>query len=792
MRALQRKLLRDLWGNAGTLATVVAIIAVGTGSYIGLASAQRILTASQSAYYRDYRLADFWVDVKKAPLTAVEQVAAMPGIADVEPRVVFDLIIDLPAKTRPLVGRLISTPPHDFHRTINGICLIRGTGFSPGRDEEVILSESFAQAHGLRLGDRIDLILNRKRESFVIIGTAISPEFVYMVRGQGDVLPDPEHFGILYVKDSYAREVLDFKDACNQIVGRLVPGAQRDLDRLLQRIDRLLKPYGVILTTPRERQSSHRFLSDEIRGLGVSAAIMPVIFLGVAALVLNVLMTRLAERQRSIVGTLKAIGYSDRRILVHFLGFGLAVGVAGGLAGNLLGVTLAAAMVEMYKDFFQFPAFVYRAHPLLLLTGLAISVFFSVAGTAKGAWAVLRLQPAEAMRQKPPERGGAIFLERFQRAWRSLGFRTHIALRSMMRNRIRTATGIVSTALATSIIFTSLVLYDSMFYLVDFQFEQVARSDVDIGMRDERSNEALFEARALPGVDYAEPILALACELRNGPISRRMGVMGLAREHRLTTPTQPDMKPVVIPPEGLVLSTKLAEIMQVDVGNALELTPVRGRPLPRYTFVAGVTEGFLGLECYADRRYLSRLVGESAAVNSIQLAVDPTRSAALYAAIKKLPNAQGLSVRADTRAGIEETLLSTSAFSLGLLVIFAGVIAFGTMLNNSLVEIGDRLREVSTFRVLGYQPGQVAGIFLRQNLITFLLGILLAAPLGYGMVLGTSRAYDTELFRMPVVIRPMVALASAALVWLFVLAAQWFVYRQVCKLDWLEGIKVKE
>ena len=179
-------------------------------------------------------------------------------------------------------------------------------------------------------------------------------------------------------------------------------------------------------------------------------------------------------------------------------------------------------------------------------------------------------------------------------------------------------------------------------------------------------------------------------------------------------------------------------------------------------------------------------------MNSIQLAVDPTRSDALYAAIKQLPNAQGLSVRADTRASIEETLLSTSAFSLGLLVIFAGVIAFGTMLNNSLVEIGDRLREVSTFRVLGYQPGQVAGIFLRQNLITFLLGILLAAPLGYGMVWATAKAYDTELFRMPVVIRPTVALASAALVWLFVLAAQWFVYRQVCKLDWLEGIKVKE
>lgn len=792
MRALHRKLIRDLLGSAGTLLSVVAIIAIGAGSFVGLGSAQRILEASQAAYYREYRFADFWIDVKKAPLSAIERIAELPEITSLDARVVFDVILDLEGKERPLAGRLISTPARGFDRTLNGICLIRGSGFSDDRDEEVILSEAFAQTHDLEIGDRIRLILNRKRESFVIVGTAISPEYVYMVRGPGDLVPDPEHFGILYVKDEYAREVLGFKDACNQIVGRLVSRAPDHVDVLLERIDRMLSPYGVLEITPRWRQASHRILSDEITGLAVSATIMPAIFLGVAALVLNILMIRLAQRQRTTIGTLKALGYSDRSVMSHYLSFGVVVGIVGGLAGAALGISLAYGMIEMYKDFFQFPSFLFCYHPDLLLIGVAISVAFAVAGTVRGVREVLRLRPAEAMRQRPPERGGSIVLERFPRLWRAMGFRTQMALRSLFRNRTRTLTAIVATMLATAIIFMALAMYDSFLYLVEYQFDMVAHSDVDVGMRDEKSTSALFEARKLPGVDYAEPVLGLRCDLRHGRSARRMTITGLSPQHRLTTPMGADDKPIRIPSDGLVLSRKLAELLEARVGDPLELTPVRGRRDTKRVRVASVVESFLGMDCYADARYLSRVVGESLAVNSVQLAVNPAEVPELYGKIKNLPNAQGLSVRADAKHNIEKTVVETSILSIGLMVVFAGVIAFGSTLNNALIEIGDRVREISTLRVLGYGPGQIAGILFRQSMVTFTVGLLLAFPLGYGMIVAVAAAYDSELYRMPVVVRPMIVVYTVALALAFVLAAQWIVYRQIKKLDWLEGVKIKE
>ena len=792
MRTLSRKLGRDLLGNAGTLVSVVAIIAVGTGCFIGMGSAVRILSLSRATYYGEYRFADFWVHVKKAPLTAVERIARLEGMEAVEGRVVFEVILDVPGEERPLTGRLLSTPRQHADRTLNGLCLVRGSGFSDDRREELILSEAFAREHGLAPGDRVGLILNRKRQSFVIAGTAISPEYVYMVRGEGDLVPDPKHFGILYVEEGYAREVLDFQDACNEVVGRVVGGADADVEAMAQDVARILHPYGVLSTTPRERQASHRFLSDEIEGGRVSSTLIPGIFLLVAALVLNVVMSRFAERQRSIIGTLKALGYSNKKVFLHFLAFGVAVGVVGGIVGNILGIALAAGMVEMYKGFYQFPRFVYEVYPDLLVIGMIISVVFALVGTAKGVWSVLRLEPAEAMRQKPPERGGMIFLEHFPRLWKRLGFRTQMAMRSLVRNRFRTMTGVLATALAGSLIMLSLIMYDSLWFLVDFQFDRIVHSDVDIGLRDEQSIAGLYEARQLPGVDYAEPLLGVRCDLRNGRYERRMGIMGLAYRHRLTTPVRADLEPIEIPREGLVMSRKLAELLDLKEGDSLEVKPVRGRREPVQAHLASIVESYIGLDCYADLHYLSSLVGEYAAVNSVQTTVDPPRRADLYRTLKGLPNAQGLSVAADTRANIEGTFLTTMSGTLWIVIIFAGIIAGGSILNNALIEIGDGVRDISTLRVVGYQPRQIAAIFFRQSMITTAIGIVIALPLSYGLTLALVQAYNTELYRMPVVVKAPTVLLSAGMMVAFVLLAQAVVYRQIRKLDWLEGIKVKE
>jgi len=792
VRTLNRKVWRELRENAVSVAVIVLIIAIGVAAFVGFGATQRILKASQHAYYRRYRFADFWVPVKKAPLSVLRRIERFPEIQELRARVVFDVVVDVPGEVEPLTGRLISTPVTGFDRTLNGICLTRGSGFSDHSDQEVILSESFARVHGLEPGRRIHVVLNRKWQTFRVVGWAISPEYVYAVRGPGDILPDPKHFAVLYVKEDYARQVLGFQDAFNELVGRLVPSRAGSVDEVLAKIERVLQPYGVLDKIPRRRQPSHRFLSDEIEGLGITATVMPAIFLGVAALVLNIVLLRLCQRQRTIIGTLKALGYTNREVTAHYLLFGLVVGAVGGLVGCVLGAATTHGMIVVYHSFFQFPEFLERPYPLLMLAGLLVSLTFALLGSLHGVSKVLRLQPAEAMRPRPPEWAAPALLQRLACVWHLLAFRTRWAIRNLLRNPLRTTTSIVATALSISIIFMALVMYDSFFFLLDFQFERVLHADVDLTLQDEMPASALYEVERLPGVDYAEPLFAMACDLRNGRFSRRLAVVGLPRRHRLTTPVQEDGRPVRIPRQGLVLSRKLAELLHVRPGQTLELTPVRGRQRTVRARVAAVVETYLGMDCYADRRYLCSLVGEYAALNSAQLLVDYSELPSFYKYVKKLPGVRGLSVRAEARRNIEQMLVETTVISIGLMVLFAGAIGFGSTVNWALIEISDRMREISTLRLLGYQPWEISAMLFHQTLVTFVFGTLLSFPLGLFSVHAIAQAYDSELYRMPVVVRLPVVGVTVVLAFVFVLLAQWVIHRQVQRLDWLEGVKVKE
>ena len=417
MSVLDRKLRRELRASWLLLSAITSIIVVGVACYVTMGSAYNNLTEAKRRYYRQCRMADFWIDLKKVPLAELDQVAELSGVAEIRPRIQFFATVDLDEATGPAnrvtapVNGLVLSLPDRREPVLNDVVLRRGSYFTDRRQNEVIVNDAFARQHKLRPGQWIHLALNNRRQELFIVGTAISSEFVYLL-GPGAIVPDPEHFGIFYLKRSYAEDVFDFNGAANQLLGRLTPDARRHPQELLDRAERQLASYGVFATTPLADQPSNMYLSLEIAGLRVFAWFLPCVFLAVAAVVLNVLLTRLAQQQRTVVGTLKALGYSDRQLFMHFLKFGLTVGLAGGLIGCASGYWLAELLTIVYREFFEFPDLNNRFYPAVQGIALLISLVCAVLGSLRGTRAVLRLQPAAAMRPKPPRRGGAVFLER--------------------------------------------------------------------------------------------------------------------------------------------------------------------------------------------------------------------------------------------------------------------------------------------------------------------------------------------------------------------------------------------
>lgn len=792
MSMLDRKLRRELVASGGLLGAIALIMAIGVSCFLALSTAHRNLSQALDDYYLAGRMADFTVDVRKAPESLLPELARLPGIHALRPRIQSAVTIDLENRPEPINGLIASLPDRQVP-VINDIHLVRGGWFTERRAEEVIVNDAFAQRHGLHPGARIHVILNNRRQPLFVVGTAKSAEFTYVV-GPGGLIPDPERFGVLYLKQSYMEETFGYDGAFNQLVGMLDPAERARPDEALSRVERVLDPYGVLGVVPRRDQPSHRFISNEIKQLGTISVLLPTIFLSVAAVVLNMLLIRLIDHQRTTIGTLKALGCSDGQVLRHYVSLGMVVGAVGGLVGIGIGSWLAHAMTGMYRYFFEFPRLDSRFYWDLAAQGMGISLLCSLAGAFQGARTVLKLEAAEAMRPRPPVQGGAIWLERISFVWNRLDSGWRMTLRNLNRNRFRTAAGAFAAAMGAALVVNGLLVNRSIRFLVDFQFEKVVRSDYDLTFKDERGLDALLEASRLPGVDRAEPMLGVACDFIHGHCRKRSGITGLPPDGRLTIPRNTATDAIRVPSAGLLMGKALAEILQAKVGDEITIRPIRGERLPRKARIAAIADGYLGLTCYADIRYLSRLIDEEFVISGVQLQVNPEPAVRgrLLHELKRLPSLQGFSERTQTIRNFTDTLVKTNTAALGILLTFSGVIFFGSTLNSALIGLAEREREVGTFLVLGYTPFQVGNLFLREALCVNLLGTLLGLPLGFFLFQGTAAAFSNELARLPIVTPPWIFLTTLLVGIVFTLIAHAVLQFKLNHFDWEQTLRTRE
>ncbi|MCC9607174.1 FtsX-like permease family protein [Blastopirellula sp. JC732] len=787
---LDRKLGRDLLQSRGLLLAIVSIMTLGIGLFVGMQSTYHSLSEAKQRYYANCRVADFWVDLKKLPLAEVDAVRRMEGIRQLQPRIQFAATVDLDNRVKPLNGLVIAMPEHR-QPVLNDIMMVRGSYFTGRRENEVVINDKFAAANRISPGDWIHLLMNDRRQEFFVVGTAISAEFTYLL-GPGALTPDPENFGVFYVPQRFAEDAYDFSGAANQLVGAVAPGT--NLDRLLDDIELQLSPFGVFSATPLKDYTSNYYISNEIEQLATFATFLPSVFLAVAALVLNVLMTRLARQQRVVVGTFKAIGYSDWTLFIHFLKYGAAVGVAGSIGGSALGMLLTQGMTAQYQTLFQFPDLHADFFPATHLTGLAVSLFCSILGSLYGARSMLVLKPVEAMRSDPPKNSGRIWLEHFPWLWGQLSSPWRAALRGMFRNRVRTAVAIFASMTGASILVAGLMMYEATDYFIRVQFEEIIRSDIDLSFKDVVDQAAINELRRLPGADLAEPMFSVACTLENGVHTRRSAVMGIAPGASLTSPRNEAGEPIAVPEVGLTLDRQLANILNVGRGDLVVLRPVQGDQTPKTVPVAQICDGMFGLSCYADIHYLNKLRGEEFAASGAQLKVNPAPGVIddLYRELKRMPAIESVNARIDMINNMRKTFVQAQLVMIFSIILFAGIIFFGSVLNATLINLSEREREAATLGAIGYTRWEIGAMFLRESMLANVIGTLLGFPLGYQLVVLMTFTIDKDLIRFPVVTAPWIYIAGIVASISFALLAHAVVQRRINTMNLLEALQVKE
>jgi putative ABC transport system permease protein len=787
MTALNRKLLRDLWHMRGQVLAIALVVMCGVATVVSSRTGYESLVVSRSAYYADYRFADLFAQLKRAPEQVEQEIADIPGVVSVSTRIVFDVTVDVPGLAEPATGRICSIPERRVS-ILNDLYIRRGRWVAPGRRDEVLVSEAFAEANHLEVGDSIGAILNGRWATLRIVGVALSPEYIYEIRGT-DIFPDNKHFGVLWMSRDVAGPVFDMEGAFNDLALDLSPGASEP--EVIARLDHLLEPYGGLGAYGREDQISHRFISDEIRQNRVFGTVLPIIFLGVAAFLLNVVLSRVIATQRDQIGVLKAFGYDHLSVSLHYLLFALAAVAVGAVIGTALGLWLAAKINRLYVQFYRFPVLRYEPGAMVVLLAVASSGLAAFAGALAGVRRAWRVPPAEAMRPEPPARFRAGFIERVG-LQRFLTPSVRIIIRNLARRPVRAALSILGIALATAILVLGYYFVDSVEFLATVQFRLVQREDMILLSHDPLPARARYEIARLPGVIQSEPFRVVPVRLRHEHRNKRVILFGLERVDGLRRLVGADLREAALPPEGVVLTSKLAEILNVSPGDQLAVEVLEGSRPKRTVVVSALLDELIGLWGYMDVRALNRLMREGATVSGSFLAVDSQVRPSLYGLLKRLPGVAGVLLREATLESFEKTVGESMAIFTTILVAFAAVIAVAVVYNAARIALSERARELASLRVLGFTRREVALMLLGEQAILTVCAIPIGFMIGWGLCAWIARMYQWELFRLPLVVTPRTYGFGILVIFGAAVGSALLMWHRLARLDLVEVLKTRE
>jgi len=780
-------MLRDLWGLRGQSLAIALVIAAGVATYVMSVSTLSALQETRRQYYQDYRFADVFASLKRAPNSVAARLEAVAGVDRVQTRVVASAQIDLPGFPDPITGRLVSVPDSGTP-LLNDLHLKQGRRIEAGREDEAIVSEAFAEAHGLVPGDTLGAVIKGRQRALRIVGIALSPEYVYQI-APGRVLPDYRRYAVLWMARRPLAAAFEMEEGFNDVAVRVARGAR--VEDVITRIDAVLARYGGMGAYGREDQVSHKFLNEEFRQLRQTATMFSIIFLGVTAFLLNVVIARLVATQREQVAILKAFGYRNGQIAGHYLGLVLMIVAAGVLLGTGAGGWLGGGLSDLYMLYYRFPYLRYSVAPETILIATAVSAAAAVAGTLGSLRRAATMPPAEAMRPETPEIYRRAAVERLALG-RRLDQPSRMILRHIERRPFKSLLTVAGIAMACGVMMIGTFFTDSLDHMVEIQFGLAQREDLAVTFFEPVSRRAVHELERLPGVARVEPFRSVPVRLRHGHLSYRTAISAFGPGAVLHRTLDEDNDPVDLPEDGLLLTDQLAEILGVAAGDALRVELLEGRRTERAAKVVATVRQYVGIGAYTTIDTLNRLAGEGDAISGAFLAVDRALLPEIYRRLEERPTVAGIEESrarlANFHASIGAFLTTYMSFIIGL----SAAITFGIVYNSARIAFAERARELASLRVLGFTRAEVSYILLGE------LGLLTLLALGPGFLIGRVlcawlvASLPHELFRIPLVLEPATYSLAATVVLAAALLSSLLVRRRVDQLDLVAVLKTRE
>ncbi|HEU0029211.1 MAG TPA: ABC transporter permease [Kofleriaceae bacterium] len=785
MSALGTKLRRDLFRLKGQVLTIAVVLGCGIWAMLMIRSTYESLIDVRDRYYTEYRFGDVFAHAKRVPDHVARRIEALPGVARVESRLVEDVMVPLPDEPDPVTGRIVSIAD-DGTMPLNAL-YVRSGRLPAGADEAAIL-EQFALAHGIVPGDRLPVVMNGQLRQIRVVGIAMSPEYVLAISGNAFMV-DNRAFVVMWMQRGAVAPTYRLEGAFDDITLQLEP--QASVPEVLAAVDRELAPYGGFHAVPRERQMSNYALTGELDNLRNLAVVIPAIFLAVAAFLVNVVVSRLVFLERNQIAVLKALGYSDRRIALHYLGLVTAIVGIAAVIGIAAGDRSGRWMTELYASFYKFPYAMHRMSPTVIAYTLAIGLGSAVTGALGAVRRVAKMPPAEAMRPPTPLSYRRTIVERLHLN-HFVGPAAMMVVREINRRPLRFLMSTAGIAMAVAIFIFGKFSWDSFDYLMSEVWLRSNRQDMIVTLAQAEPARAVKELEAIPGVQLAEGERVVPVRMHAGSRWRDVPVFGYPAKPALHTLLDRGETAVVLPADGVVITDRLAHILGLRVGDEVEVEILEGDWPTRTIRIAGLVDEPFGLQAHARIDWLDHLLRTEPRVTTINLRVSPGRIDDVRARLKQYPAVRGVTstqrVIDNYRSQTGESMLVMTM----ILGISGAAIAIGVVYNNARIALSLRARDLASLRVLGFTRREISAVLLGELGAQVVAGVPLGLLLGWWWARMYAATIEEELMNFPLHISSGTYAVAATIAMVAGLVSALLVRKKLDRLDLVAVLKSSE
>lgn len=598
-------------------------------------------------------------------------------------------------------------------------------------------------------------------------------------------------------QEAYEKEAQAFQKLQDETLPDL-KAAQRTIDQEREKLDELEPATFTLLL--RDDNPGYLEYEENANRISSIATVFPTIFFLIAALVSLTTMGRMIEEKRTEIGTYKALGYKNSEVSLKFIIYSLTAGLTGTLLGLLVGFYLfPTIIINAYGQLYnmtEFPTPWYLSYSLI---GLAVGLFCTVGISMIVLRVDLMSSPATLLRPKAPKAGKTILLERIQPLWRRLNFNQKVTMRNLFRYKSRMFMTVFGIAGCTAMILTGFGLKNSISDIVPIQFNEVWRYQGIVTFDEEASTQAIEEYQAaVSQLDLLSATLGMTSEnltvAQTGKASQEVTVYVPENPAELSDFVSfTDRKTgevYALGDNGVIINEKLAKLFQLAIGDTIELK--NGDNEIFEVNISGITENYVGHFAYFSPTYYEEIFGEIPTYNSELLlfseALTKEQENQIANDLMKQDRVLNVTFLSDSSTALDDTteILNIVVW---LLIISAGLLAFIVLYNLNNINISERIRELSTIKVLGFYNKEVTMYIYRENIFLTLFGIIAGLFLGqilHGYVLATV---ELDMLMFSPEIHLLSYLYSSLITLFFTIIVGFVMYQKLKHVDMIEALK---